>query len=513
MVAPVTVTFPAPIGGVRLDMNPLQMAPDALITSTNLVYRQGRVKPRWGIASLGSDIGSTARGVISLGSSSAASWRGAGTADAFVAGCDNGWYTFSAGTWTGLTGALSASNHVIFRIFSKSGTGYVVGLNDGNNAPKKWDGVGAAISDVGGNPPKARAMMMLANRLILFNLTANGTYSGVISPVGYDVSAFNDFESGWSTTLNGLLIDTPGDIVAALEMGDLQGVVYKSDAIVMMVAQGGAVPFHFEWKTFGNVGPANSRCVVAVNDGSHVFLGADGALYRFDGVGAQHMGAHIQRCIQKYMDQDYTKLASNAWAFYDRTRNEVVVFFKTGLGSINSVMVNLTNLSVWPQSYVAGGAITITAGGLMFIPGSTVGQQVVLLYGATGVGWKENYVATDVGNSISVSWTQGYTDGGLPGQTKTLREINSKFTTNQDVHDVAGSQSVLVGAAVSAGGDVEGGASYETITVSTGGGQGGAYVANMRQTFQFIGAQYIVAATTTLAYDGCDLTFVPRGRR
>ena len=508
MVAPSIVTFPAPIGGVRFDLNPTQMPADALALATNMVYRQGHFKPRFGLVSLGSDIGSTARGMISFGSS--VGIGAAGSTDTLVAGCDNGWYKFSAGAWTALTGALSASNHVIFRVFPKSGTSYVVGINDGSNIPKKWDGAGAAISDVGGNPAKPKAMMMLANRLILFNLAANGGYTGVVSPVGYDVSAFNDFESGWSTTLNGLLIDTPGDIVAALEMGDLQGVVYKSDAIVMMVAQGGAVPFHFEWKAFGNVGPANSRCVVAVNDGSHVFLGSDGALYRFDGVGAQYMGAHIQKAIQRYINADYTKLASDAWLFYDNTRNEVVVLFKTGSLSLNSVMVSLANLSVWPQVY----GTQMTAGGLMFIPGSTVGRQVVLVGGATGTGWKETGVTTDNGSGLSLSWSQGYSDFGLPSKWKTITQINPRFTLNQDTPDSGSSQAFLIGAGISNGGDIGGSSARETVTASLGGGEGATYFANFRARCQFGGLDVIVAPNTTIwSYDGCDIKFIPRGER
>lgn len=516
------VSYPAPIGGVRRDLNPLDMPPDCLVNASNLVFRKGRVQPRQGVASLGSDIGSPARGLIGYGIGSSAGGDVGGGTDALVAGCDNGWYKYSAGAWTALTGALSASDHFVFRIFPKSGTSYVVGINStatagGVDVPKKWDGAGAAISSVGGSPPKARAMMVLANRLMLFNLTAAGGYTGVASRVGYDVSAFNDFESGWSTTLNGLLIDTPGDIVAALEMGDLQGAIYKSDAVVMAVAQAGPSPFRFEWRSIGNVGPANPRCVVSVQDGSHIFLGYDGGLYRFDGVGVTSMGVHIQKLILAYANADITKLASTAWLTYDNTRNEILIFLKFGsLGASPVLMVSMANLSAWPLDYngIASQSDQITAGGHVLVPGSTTGKQIVLISGATGKNWRENGVATDNGSGISVSWYHAMSDCGLPGQWKTLNSINSKFTTNDQDSFAAGSQAFLVGSGISNGGDAEGVAANESLTVAPNGGDGAAYVTDHRASGQFLSASYICSPNThTWSFDGCDLIATARGAR
>ena len=508
----ISYSLPVPVDGLRLDMDPTSMPPTALVYGTqNVVLRRGRVQPRYGFSSFASDVGAPVRGVIDYGPSVGLTGVGVGIPDSMVAGTDSAWYKYAAGSWTALTGAISASNHIIFRIFSKNGIGYVVGINDGVDFPKRWDGVAAGISTVGGSPPKPKAMMLLANRLLLFNLTGGGAYSGVVSPSGYDVSAFNDFEAGWSTTLNGLLIDTPGDIVAALEMGDLQGVIYKSDAIIMAVAQAATVPFHFEWKSFGNVGPVNSRCVFSVQDGSHIYLGADGGVYRFDGVTPVSLGVHIQKAILRAADLDLTQLATKAWGFYDKTRNEAFFYFKgTGVAVISGVMIALSNLSVWPVSIGISGNDT-TAGGLFYIPSVTT-PRVAFFTGSTGKSWYDNYNSTDNGSSISIGITYPVSDLGLPAAWKTLTEIDARiaFTVDDPGYtNAGGSQDLILQVEAGDGGDIST-PQTDTVTVSLG---GGPYIRSYRYSARLLGLTLVGPSTKFWEFRGATLRATLRGER
>jgi hypothetical protein len=70
------------------------------------------------------------------------------------------------GTWTTTT----YTDFPVFRVFTKSGTSYLVVVNGTGATPKKWDGSAGSISDVGGSPGGARAMAILANRMILGTL-------------------------------------------------------------------------------------------------------------------------------------------------------------------------------------------------------------------------------------------------------------------------------------------------------------------------------------------------------
>lgn len=433
-------TFPAPIQGLRRDIAIDKLAPDMLQESQNMVLRRGRFQPRYGVATFGNNtVGAKVIAAIDFGARIQISEDQISfTADRLVAMTTGGWRYYDSGTglWADITGvSLSSSNHGTFRIFQKDGAFHIIGLNGGVDVPYRWSptGGGFAGQAVGGTPPKAKCMMILANRLMLFNLTDNGAYSGVISPCGFDVSSFNDYESGWGTTLNGLLVDTPGNIIGALEMGDLQGAIYKSDAIVMAVAQAGTVPFHFEWRDFPEVGPCNERCIISISDGTHLFLGADGAVYRFDGVDTKSLGPHIQKAILNNADRDLSVLTSKAWGFYDRLRNEAIFYYKgTGVNVIYSVVINLDNLTVWPQSY---GISTndITAGGLFQIPGGTSNLQVTLFSHTTGAAYSEQAnIMEDAGNDITVSWVTGVSDFDMPETWKTLTNTYHNFQANVD---------------------------------------------------------------------------------
>lgn len=485
-----------------------------------MVFRRGRFQPRYGVEAFGSDLGAKVIGMASFGPT--IGWgSAASTGDRLVAGATNGWYRYNAGAWTLITGSgLSSSNHIIFRVFHKNNSNYLIGINNGVDAPLAWDGVVAdAAAAISGNPPKPKAMMVLANRLLLFNLATNTGYTGVVSPVGVDVSAFNDFNSGWSTTLNGLLSDTPGDIIGALEMGDLQGAIYKSDAIVMAIAQGGNIPFHFEWRIIGGTGPCNSRCIVPLQDGSHVYLGTDGAVYRFNGMSVQSLGVHIQKQVLYSADQDLSNLVAKAWGFYNRTMNEVTFFYKgSGVGVISAIVVNMDNLSVWPLSYSLATASDVTAGGLQQVPSDSK-TRVVLFAGTSGKNYREaDAVMSDEGSAFVKTWSTGIYDMGAPGVFKTLTESDHLLDAGTDDPAYAasgGAQDILTQVTImSDEGNAPATVSGSNQTISISNTAGAQKILDHRATALMFGMNFIVSTGSTMfEHRGVTLRAAVRGRR
>lgn len=518
----VSVKFEVPVRGVRYDISPTDMPPDGLRDSSNMVFRAGRFQPRFGLSSMSNAVGASVVGMISAGPTFKRHGNILAT-DTIVAGTTSGWNYYTTGPgWNAVTGALSTSNHIIFRLFPKSGAIYLIGLNDGVDVPKRWDfNTGPAnLVSVGGNPAKAKAMMVLANRLMLFNLATASGYTGVVSDSAYDVSSFNDFDTGWSTVLNGLLIDTPGSIVGALEMGDLQGAIYKSDAVVMAVAQGGSYPFHFEWRSIGNIGPANQRCIVALRDGSHVYLGADGGVYRFDGVSVRPLDentGHIKKAVLKAADPDLNNFTSKAWGFSDTDKNEVEFFFKRRDGSAKttgSVNINMDNLSVWPQDRAFDNA-DVTAGGVVNIASDTR-PRVAFFTNTTGKAWKEaDNTMTDNASNVTCSWEYGYTDFGFPGGYKTITEMDHVFrdyTDDANYLTATGNQDILV----SLGGMSDSGGeafleSSQTMTIQFNAGT--KLMTDHRSTALMASPRYIVSNAKIWDFRGAILHAQTRGER
>lgn len=504
--------IPIPVDGVRKDLAQNAVPPSALIESQNMILRRGRFQPRYGVVAFASNKPSQkVKGVIG--------YRHSDGTDKLVIGTEAGWWRYNSGTtaWVDISGtALAASDHIIFRVFQKDGATHLLGINNQVSTMKKWDGAAATYSAVGGTPPLAKAMMVLANRVLLFNLADNGAYSGVISPVGYDVSAFNDFDSGWGSVLNGLLVDTPGPIVAALEMGDLQGAIYKTDAIVMAIAQAATVPFRFEWRVIGNIGPANSRCVVAIPDGSHVFLAPDGSLNRFDGVSVQSLGYHIQKQILDSCDGVLSQLETTGWLFFDPERNEIQIHYKDASSSQRLwCVVSLENSSVWPMLW--GGsemALDDHAGGRVVIPGLT--GTHILYFSTLGQAYKETLAedVTGTTDDIAVIWETPLSDLGAPGYWKTLNSMDHLFQCGVDDprNPTPGSETIVITARYSDGGEVPADADAgQNITISAS--QLNSYTTDHRATGKLMGVKYSGTIDVLFEYRGASGAAVLRGER
>lgn len=415
---PVQLVFPVPKQGPRLDLAPHEVPVDALITAQNMVFRRGRFQPRYGSDDFGSN-------TVSGTPIAMFGYLHSNGTQKLVVMTSTKWYQYAAGAWSDITGGglTGSPTSGIFRVFQKDGETHLIGCDDGKDTPKTWNGTAGAYSSMGGAPPKPKCMAIINRRLVLFNLT-NGGAGAPVSPVAFDVSDFNDFNTGWGTVQFGLLNDTPGDIMGALEMGDLQTAVYKSDAIVMAQAVGSADPLVFAWRVIGNIGPASPRAIVALPNGTHAYLAVDGSVRLFDGSGPdQSAGYPIQKQILDagFQTNSPTAMAAS-WGYMDKFRNELIFVFSAS-GVYRWIVISLDNMSAWVQRPY-GSVVNMYAGGQYPIPGSSTVELLTMMDG--GVSIKETGYRDYPASSDNIAWffQTGNHDGGVPKSWKTVREVD-----------------------------------------------------------------------------------------
>lgn len=179
--------------------------------------------------------------------------------------------------WADLSGGVTltqTTNDLTWTLFDKAGTVWFLFSN--GIEIKKWNrSVASNYAAWAAAPEAFKACMVVADRLIVGNLATSGSQ-------WVDCSASIDFEAGWNINMV-KLATTPGKIVAMRSMGATQGVIYCEDAIYLVIPQAGPAPFRYELRVSGIAGPASERAVVQLPDGTHIYLGRDGEVYRFDG--------------------------------------------------------------------------------------------------------------------------------------------------------------------------------------------------------------------------------------
>jgi hypothetical protein len=331
-------SLPIPIKGVLANLDHHQVPADALIAAQNVIRRFGKLIARPGLITFADDTDQRPLGFIQYDHEN--------EDNRIVMGTDESWFHLdtSTDTWTDLdtaTNPLTGGNtsHVVFRTFSKGGVTYLLGCN-GIDAPKAWSGTGGYV-DIGGSPPAASCMAVSYDRLILAR------------DQNIQCSSALDFDVGWGSELDAEISDTPGDIIALQEHGNLQTVAYKENSIYNLFAQPDAVaPFRVELAADKVPGPVSPNAVVAIEDGSHVYLSYTGSVIRFDGVNAQSLGEHIQAFMQQNADRD---LLGRAWGTYDPYTNEIYFFYAPiGAADVNcAVMITWPDLSLWPMRFTA----------------------------------------------------------------------------------------------------------------------------------------------------------------
>jgi hypothetical protein len=505
------IPIPTHTSGVIADSDPENMPVGALLEGENWIYEDGELKLRDGFSVFGNDVNQRPMGLIQYLHSAG----GLRTVQATTLG----WWRFSSGTWTDITGSGltgAPTDLQVFRVFQKSSATYLLGTNAGVNTMKKWDGVAATYSDVGGSPARCKTMMVLFDRVIIGNLLSGGTISGL----AVDVSAFQDFDAGWGTVLTALVgIETEGSIIAMRELGALTGAIYKEDAIVDAIAQDGQVPFRFVTNKTKIDGPASSLSVTGPREGFHLILTKNGAIMRWDGVSYTSLGRSFQAHIAKSCN-----LASmgRSFALYDSEKNNAW-FFYPERGSIDpkiGIVINLNNLSMWPfrlafpvsaagrinsSTGLTIGDLTGQIGGITQTIGELGNSNVLdrIIVGEAGGQSYEQIGASDGGVPIAFTYRTGRNALGDGTRYKTVTEIEHRFTKSPM------SQNVSVQVGVSDSGETEVLSPEKTLDI----GQRGPYTTGHRQSGKFLSMKFSGSATQPITYRGSYVTAPTRGSR
>src|SRR5262247_1187140 len=151
-----------PTQGVRPDLDPVEVPPEALRDAENWMRRDGRFRVRPGFVPFASSVGQRPTAMIQ--------YLHHDLSARYVMGTVSSWWRYNTATnaWADVSGgfALTASptQQQVFRTFSQAGTTHLLGVNN-KDAPKKWDGSGA-YADIGGSPPVARCMMVVGDRVV-----------------------------------------------------------------------------------------------------------------------------------------------------------------------------------------------------------------------------------------------------------------------------------------------------------------------------------------------------------
>ena len=448
--------LPLPSQGVHAELSDVDLPPVMLSDAENWLYRDGRMRVRAGLTTFADNAVARVNGFCQWTDDTDKVLVMTTTAKYFV-------YDPDTATWTDLSGSLTGdeTTHNVFRVFQKgsaSGTTTTMYGNNGVNDMKQYVFGDASVANVasgGVRPPRAKAMMVLADRMLLGNVTDNSTtsYTGAKGPQVVAVSASQDPTTGYNSVLVAQLQDTPGKIVAMLEMGNLNGAIYKDDAIYMAVAQSDAVPFAFSLQQ-KVAGPVSPRAVVAVHDGLHVYLASNGDVMTFDGVSATPMGRHIQKYVLDHWNFNYS---DRAHGWYDHENREVVLVFPDiiyGDGA-RAIVIRLTDdpPTLWPYRFAT---VKVTAGIRALLPGgTTIGSlsgvtigdldltlgeydalgTALILGTSTGDTYKHSGT-TDDGAAISAYFQYGFSAFDNPRTWKTPKFIDMVFKEIDDTQDV-----------------------------------------------------------------------------
>ena len=260
-------------------------------------------------------------------------------------------YNASGDTWTDLTDPDNpltggAGNAGVLRVFQTGSALLTIAIN-GKDEPVVWENEDSThYRKLGCEVPRtAKCQVVCSDRLVFGNIQELGAS-------GIDFSAHvasGGPDTGWG--VNELILgDTPGDIVAMREFGSSTFVVYKSDATYIAQATGGAETFAFNRTSAYNVGPAGPNAVLSVGEGLHMYLGADGGVYRFDGVQPVVLSEPLRAFVAQRLDR---ARMGRSFAFFDPETTLAWFFFPVkGSDEINAaVTVDLASGAAWPMRW------------------------------------------------------------------------------------------------------------------------------------------------------------------
>lgn len=501
------VHLPLPTQGIRADLDPFHVPPDALRDTTqNWLLRNGRVVTRPGVTTLGQSTGvnDPPIGITSYGF---------GTTRFLVQATTDEWwlYNITTGQWDNISDAgllwsgSATAFPATFKVFNSGGTHYLLGVR-GGNTPRAWDSNPAnPFALFGGSAPEAQCIAIVADRVVLGNLQ-NG-------PNTVDVSAFQDHTSGWGVTETAVLVDTPGRIVSMNELSANQTAIYKEDAIYLASGTTGITPIRFDLHSAYVPGPASNRAVVSLPSRQQAVFTEEGEVFIFDGATyTHHPSSERVRTLFSANASITTSIKRLIHGFYDHVHNELWWFY-VGSGSeisgpADAIVINMLNGSVWkqtfPYSFTASHYGDLLSTSDTFAPAAFLGRNTGQAYLLDG--------ETDGGLSISAEMETGMSDLGDPTRTKTIHETDHYFTNPSN------NQVLQVSIAASEGGETplysEGKDVALTPTTTGPYITSPRYANGNRVTTRHLGVKIEgISITSQIEYLGTSATMMARGNR
>lgn len=473
-----------------------------------------------------------------------------------VMGTTDGWHKLETDlTWTALSDGTPGSDQppltasdkisqVVFRVFDDGGaTKKLVGCNS-NDPNMVWDGASQYYAqienqydaDVPVDGPDheqtitSKCMAVTFNRLMYGNITVDFDTPPASTPVSYPDGIIHTQALSydeWKPSDIVRLADTPGPITAMQEMGNQLTAIYKTDAIYVAQAQGGAIPFSFQLKAAHITGPASPLAVVPIDEGLHVYLALDGDLVIFDGVRPRSLTPTAHNVLQKLID---FKNIRQSFGFYDRARKELYFVFPPAnaedpYGGIMVSMVNPQQPTVWPLQW----QFPVSAGGFTYVNQSKLIRELEGTIGnlegtiASFARYSPNtlFCSADATNAYSLPegvayvqssgadyqgdieayFTTGLYDFGEMTRYKTVKEIDHLF-----VHDGDADVEVSLTTADYGGASVP--ADTSSVSLSEG-----PFISSHRQTGRLFQLSMATDAGKSIEWLGSEASIHPRGLR
>lgn len=390
--------------GIRTDLSRLEAGWAAYPSCENVLDHQASFRVRPGLTKVGNSLGSRVVGAISYPAPTDPARLVAVTTTGMAV------YNIAGGTWTDVTNPLNpltggAANVAILRTLESGANVLTLAIN-GKDAPIAWANdplvkYRLLTCEV---PRTPRCMVVCNNRLVFGNISE-------LSPQGVDYSNPLDPDHGWG--VNEIILgDTPGDIVAMRELGNLAFVVYKSDAIYMAQAIAGAETFTFQFHSAYNAGPLGPAAVLSVGEGLHMYLAIDGGLYKFDGVQPLLLVEHLRTYIASRLDRSRM---NRSFAFLDPETSLAYFFYpvKGAAEVMSAVVLDLTTGAAWPWRWSAHGfSCALSAGleaGVMIKDLPLIGDMT-MTFGEMSTLSPTLLVGDSTGQFYALS---GYTDDGV----------------------------------------------------------------------------------------------------
>lgn len=316
--------FSPPSRGVNRLLSAHQLPPDALRDASNVIYRNGVLRPRPGYTQLASTVLSgTPTGMIAYVKTD-------GTAVPVLATTTKQ-YAYESSAWAEKTGsAQTASTSQIARFttiaLGTSLTNYVIHVN-GKDAPTQWTG-SSTFAAVSGSPPVWSDICTLADRIV-----------GLVPPYGVRWGNLRSL-TVWPARNQIQLAWTVDPVVAIHPLGQsATGVIYKQRSLWLISFTGGqsdATAFRIDPVGYYD-GPAGPAAIVDV-DGAHVYMTTTGRVGYFNGTEHKWIADGVWPMIQADM---HASTAMRTWGIYDPVNHEVH-FYYPSIAQSNAIKGQLT---------------------------------------------------------------------------------------------------------------------------------------------------------------------------